>query len=144
MYKSTFISLKKDFIRIYTGYRTESWLTIHSKPIYVLPLGSDESVIKKSLIDCFNQSREISQKEEDEKYYLGNELLKLLKEKSWKSSYDASTCQITYNNENGFILYFTKYNSKTKSSPIIKEIPLSIKSIVEINVFEILQILKTI
>lgn len=144
MFKYAFISKKHDFIRVYTGYRAESWLIIHSIPVYVLKTDTSLLILKEHLIDCFNHSREITKKEEDEEFYLGNKLLKLLKEKSWKSSYNTNTCLVSYRDSEGFKLTFTKFDPKSNSSPIFKQDKLSIQSINEIDVGEILKILDKI
>ena len=142
MFKHTFLSIKSDYIRIYTGYRTESWMVIHSDPIYVLSWDSSNEKIKECFIDSFKKSKEIDENEEKD-FNLGNDLLKRLKEKSWKSSYNALTCQLRYNGSN-YNLYFTKYDSKSNSSPIVKEEKLSINTINEIDINKMISTLKSL
>ena len=63
--------------------------------------------------------------------------MKLLKEKSWKSSYNSNICHISYKDCEGFTLVFTKYDKKSNSSPIVKEVKLNISIIDEIDIYYI-------
>lgn len=134
MNKEVFISLKKDFIRVYTGYRCESWITIQSKPVFLLHINAENTEIKKCIIQCFESSRHITQKEEKEEYWLGDDLLKLLKEKTWGASYKTSKCDIIYNPETGFRLYFKSYFKEGRTATGGESVKLEIKDIAGIDV----------
>lgn len=89
--------------KITTMYRLESWSYIESKPINILPIKSSLEMVSKVVFESLESSRVISDTEEED-FWLGNQLLKELKEKSYDSLYKKSTSCMIFVKDNEFII----------------------------------------
>lgn len=117
--KSCQIFKAKNAYKIITLYRLESWSYIHSHPIYILPLKTSSDELSMKIFEALENSRDISESEENE-FWLGNQLLKELKEKSYNSLYkDSHSCMVSMN-ENEFIIEPQQYMGKDEGLEIVK------------------------
>lgn len=101
---------KKNY-KITTMYRLESWSYIESKPIYIFPLETSIEELSKAIFESLESSREISELEEND-FWLGNQLLKELKESSYNSLYKNSYGCIVSIKNNDFVIEPQKYMGK--------------------------------
>ena len=120
---------------IVTLYRLESWSYISSEPIFILPDDIDIKILLTEVFESLENSRDISEKEENE-MWLGHDLLKLLKVKSFSKLYKKSVaCIVSLNEKNievtPYEFYFkTKGLSEKIEDRFIVEID-NIKSLIE-------------
>ncbi|MDM1550900.1 hypothetical protein [Empedobacter falsenii] len=120
---------------IVTLYRLESWSYISSEPIFILPDDIDIKILLTKVFESLENSRDISEKEENE-MWLGHDLLKLLKVKSFSKLYKESVaCIVSLNEKNievtPYEFYFkTKGLSEKIEDRFIVEID-NIKSLIE-------------
>ncbi|WP_291077737.1 MULTISPECIES: hypothetical protein [unclassified Empedobacter] len=120
---------------IVTLYRLESWSYISSEPIFILPDDIDIKILLTEVFESLENSRDISEKEENE-MWLGHDLLKLLKVKSFSKLYKESVaCIVSLNEKNievtPYEFYFkTKGLSEKIEDRFIVEID-NIKSLIE-------------
>lgn len=86
----------KDSYKILTMYRLESWLHILSEPIFILPLDIEKEEITNKFFEALNNSRNLSESEE-ESFRLDNKLLlKRMKESSFNKLYmSSSACDVS-------------------------------------------------
>lgn len=109
--KSCQIFKTKKGYKIATMYRLESWSYIESKPIYIFPVEIGVEELSKAIFESLESSREISDSEEND-FWLGNQLLKELKENSYNSLYKNSySCIVSIKNSD-FIIEPQKYMGK--------------------------------
>lgn len=96
--KAVHIYLTKKNYKVVTTYRLESGSYIDSNPIFILPENVDKEELSLKISLALEASRQLSEKEED-KYWLGNKLLKELKESSFNKLYENSkSCKIYIKN----------------------------------------------
>jgi len=103
----------KSNYKIVTMYRLESGSYIISHPICILPLDVSHLVFANKLQEALAHSREISETEE-ELFWLGNTLLKELKEHTYHDFYNNSTSCIISLQEQIYLLEPHKYLGKGK------------------------------
>lgn len=115
--KSCQIFKTKKAYKITTMYRLESWSYIESKPIYILPLETSPEDLSRAIFESLENSREISESEEDD-FWLGNRLLKELKESSYNSLYKNSFGCIVSIKNGDFVVEPQKYMGKDKGLEI--------------------------
>ena len=84
----------KDF-KICTLYKLESGSYITSEPIFIIPIDVRLENLESKLHKALNTSRNLSESEEDE-FWLGNNLLKKMKETSFDKLYRTSlSCNVS-------------------------------------------------
>lgn len=92
--KSINIYKLRDELKIETLYLREHSAYMISEPIFILPINSSNEEIANKVFEALEASRVIKEFEEDD-FWLGNKLLKLLKEKSFDKLYFSCTsCSI--------------------------------------------------
>lgn len=92
--KSINIYKLRDELKIETLYLREHSAYMISEPIFILPINSSKEEIANKVFEALEASRVIKEFEEDN-FWLGNKLLKLLKEKSFDKLYFSCTsCSI--------------------------------------------------
>lgn len=109
--KAVHVYLTKKSFKITTMYRLESGSYIDSNPIYILPTEVSLEELSNKISSCLVASKQLSEKEEDS-YWLGNKLLKLLKESSFNKLYEASNSCIVYTEKNRTIIKPYKFKGK--------------------------------
>jgi len=107
---------KKDF-KILTLYKLESGSYIASEPIFIVSVEAELEDLGEKLFEALNASRTIKESEED-KFWLGNALLKKIKEASFSKLYaTSSSCHVSF--DNGIIsIAPQKYLGKDKGLEI--------------------------
>ena len=111
--KSIEVYRTKNNYKILTMYRLESWSYISSKPIFILSLDVNIEEFTNRFFEALNSSRELLESEED-KYWLGNQLLKEVKESSFNKFYELSTsCRVSIE-EDLVVVAPRKYVGKNK------------------------------
>lgn len=103
---------KKNY-KILTQYQLESGSFISSEPIHLLPLDIDKKEIAGKIFEALNSSRILSEREEDD-FWLGNKLLKKIKETSFNKFYQLSTSCRVSKREDLVIIAPRKYLGKDK------------------------------
>lgn len=98
---------------IVTLYRLESWSYISSEPIFILPDDIDIKILLTKVFESLENSRDISENEENE-MWLGHDLLKLLKVKSFSKLYKESVACIVSLNEKNIKVTPYEFYFKTK------------------------------
>ena len=92
--KSVKIFKTNNNYKIITLYLREHSAYMLSEPIFILPIDSNKNEIANKVFEALEASRVIKEFEEDD-FWLGNKLLKLLKEKSFDKLYFSCTsCSI--------------------------------------------------
>lgn len=81
--------------KIVTMYRLESWSYIASFPIFILPLQSSGEELADKIFESLKNSRSLLESEEDD-FWLGNKLLKEIKESSFNKLYQNSKSCTVY------------------------------------------------
>lgn len=93
--KSVEVYRTKKNYKILTQYELESGSYISSNPIFILSLDTDTEEIANRIFEALDSSRLLSESEEDD-FWLGNKLLKEIKESSFDKFYQSSTsCRIS-------------------------------------------------
>ncbi len=103
---------KSDY-KIVTSYRTESWSYINGEPIFIFPISSQIKDLEDKIFESLESSREISESEEED-IWLGNKLLKSLKESSFNKLYSSSVCVGVFKDEDMYEIKPYKFNGKNK------------------------------
>ena len=81
--------------KILTQYKLESGSYISSEPIFILPIDVNKEEMESKLFEALEASRDLSESEEDD-FWLGNKLLKKLKESSFDKLYKSScSCHVS-------------------------------------------------
>ena len=101
----------KKHIKIVTMYQQESKAYIISEPIFILSLDEDISKVKDNIFLALDSSRKISEKEED-KFWLGNTLLKKMNETSFQKLYVSSKSCMIFLEKNKIKIIPLKYAGK--------------------------------
>lgn len=101
---------KKDY-KIITFYKLESGSYIGSDPVFVMPIDVSSEDLAGKLFEALNASRTLKESEED-KFWLGNGLLKKIKETSFNKFYATSlSCNVSF--DKGIIILTPyKYTGK--------------------------------
>lgn len=112
MKKACGIYITNSYFKIVTMYRLESGIYIISNPIYLLPKNSTLDVLFNKVIESLDESRELKI-EEEKSFRLGRNLLKFLKEKSFKNLYQNSIVYSIYLDENHLSIESYIYDNKS-------------------------------
>lgn len=130
---------KKEY-KIITLYKLESGSYISSLPISILEIESSIDNLYDEINRLLNHSRKISSKEE-QKFWLGSDLLKHLKIASFKKLYtSSSSCNVTFINDEFRVItkiYDTKLKALIESDNILTFEKNDFKSLVEFIKFKL-------
>lgn len=125
--KAVHIYLTKKSFKITTMYKLESGSYIESNPIYILPSEVSLEELSNKISFSLGASKQISEREEDN-YWLGNKLLKLLKESSFNKLYENSKSCILYIEKNKKIIEPQKFIGKDNGLAVKEEKIVELKS----------------
>ena len=120
------------FYKIVTMYRRESGAYMLSKPIYIVSIEKSIEELSNAIFSSLEASRSIKESEEDN-LWLGNKLLKELKERSFNNLYKNSTSCCVFFNKKGLLskgmieIEPYKYSGKDEGLEAIEEEIVKIK-----------------
>lgn len=118
--KAVHIYLTKKNYKVVTMYRLESGSYISSNPIFILPFDIDKEELSSKIFLALKTSRHLSEKEEDE-YWLGNKLLKTLKESSFNKLYENSKSCAVYWEKTRIVIKPYEYQGNNQGLAVNKE-----------------------
>lgn len=110
----------KKHYKIATMYRLESGSYILSNPIFIIPLEANDKELSVKIFEAIKNSRLIYESEEDD-IWLGTQLLKELKEKSYNDLYKNSGSCTIYLEKGLLEIEPNKYLGKNEGLEAIQE-----------------------
>lgn len=136
--KGVHIYMTKNYFKIATMYKLESGSYIDSNPIYIVSKDTSIEEISSKIASALKSSKKISEKEEDI-YWLGNKLLKELKETSFNKLYENSKSCVVYVVDSETII--KPYEFKGKENGLIVDEDKVVKLKSEINHIDLTKII---